>query len=127
MVITYLLFLLFSMNFMLCGKYFLSAMFVGQCIKNKRIRIDAKFCVISAFALVYAIVVFATANKVSIDVLFLPVAYVFGLNMKAISDDKYKLPSAVFIFISIGMCSHVFLKCVTEIIKNGGFNYGAVH
>ena len=28
MVITYLLFLLFSMNFMLCGKYFLSAMFV---------------------------------------------------------------------------------------------------
>ena len=127
MVITYLLLLLFSMNFMLCGKYFLSAIFVGQCIKNKRIRIDAKFCVISAFALVYAIVVFATANKVSIDVLFLPVAYVFGLNMKAISDDKYKLPSAVFICLALGMCSHVFLNCVAEIIKNGGFNYGAVH
>ena len=127
MFITYLALLLFSMNFMLCGRYILLVAFAGQCIHKGKIRIDAKCCVLAAFSLIYSIVVFVTSGDAHIDVMILPFAYLFGMNLSMGCEDKNKFVSNIFVCLAIGMCFHVFLNCASEIVQNGGFDYGAVH
>ena len=127
MFITYLALLLFSMNFMLCGRYILLVAFVGLCIHKGKIRIDAKCCVLAAFSLIYSIVVFVTSGAAHIDVMILPFAYLFGMNLSMGCEDKNKFVSNIFVCLAIGMCFHVFLNCASEIVQNGGFDYGAVH
>ena len=127
MFITYLALLLFSMNFMLCGRYILLVAFAGQCIHKGKIRIDAKCCVLAAFSLIYSIVVFVTSGDAHIDVMILPFAYLFGMNLSMGCEDKNKFVSNIFVCLAIGMCFHVFLNCASEIVRNGGFDYGAVH
>lgn len=127
MVVAYLAILLFSVNFMLQGKYILSLLFVGQCIKKKRIIVDSKFCILLAFSFLYSICFLLSSSKLPIDVLLLPVGYLIGLNWELDSLDKIDTVIKVFFCLSMGMCFHVFLNLSSEIISNGGFNYGAIH
>ena len=114
MFITYLALLLFSMNFMLCGRYILLVAFVGLCIHKGKIRIDAKCCVLAAFSLIYSIVVFVTSGDAHIDVMILPFAYLFGMNLSMGCEDKNKFVSNIFVCLAIGMCFHVFELCFRD-------------
>lgn len=123
----YLLLALFSMNFMLLDKYLIMLMFLQQCVRKKILTCDHKIYLLGAFAAIYTVVLYVFSGKIHVGAVMLPVAYLVGYNWEIEEEDPGKTVKTVLICASLGMCVHVVLNFLWEMIQNRGIVFGARH
>lgn len=113
----YLCLFLFGINFMLWGNAFLAIPFGMTLVKKKRIKVNITTVILIVFVVAYLIPEFASGQRATIRLIFLPIAFLLGYNYYDDIDEKDILTS--YLVIAVGMATHVILSIVLTMSQNG--------